>query len=168
MTYRRRYSQAADAAETGWASSLYAVASAITVLLVFVSAAIAETANPLGQPGTTWVRGILSGESLRLLDSGRYVRIPFCDVCRNTEISERGTWSSAAGRIRLQPDRSDQRPTVLLAQRDTLIEDERAALDNPGMAFVREDAGCDLFPGPDAASSVMRRGPADEPAPDDQ
>lgn len=154
MTYRRRYSQAADAAETGWASSLYAVASAITVLLVFVSAAVAETANPLNQPGTTWSRGMLSGESLRLLDSGRYVRIPFCDVCSNTEISERGAWSSNAGRIRLQPDRSDRRPTVLLAQDmcDTLVEVEHVALGNPSMAFVREDAGCDLFPGPEAES----------------
>jgi len=75
---------------------------AVLVMTLATLALLTLPRDPLRQPGVTWSWGFLSGYSVRLLDSGRYVLVDWCDVC----VPERtfGTWRETPGGFELQPD----------------------------------------------------------------
>ena len=80
-----------------------AVVAGISVVLLY-------PLDPWTQPGTTWKRGDLSGETIRLLDNGKYVSRVWCDICE-TQFSE-GTWTEQSNTITLSSKSPRKMPTT--------------------------------------------------------
>jgi hypothetical protein len=60
--------------------------------------------DPFDAPGQTWqIDFILAGDTLRLMDSGRYVSYHWCDICVPIEYKS-GTWSKTRDVVTLTPD----------------------------------------------------------------
>lgn len=90
---------------TIWCSIAVVVVVAMALTLV-----LTRPIDPIHQPGVSWTRGLLGGNTLRLLGSGRYVNVSWCDICEDERTY--GRWSRVAGGYRLQPD-SGRPPYVL-------------------------------------------------------
>ena len=60
--------------------------------------------NPFDLPGQTWdLSFIFGGDTLRLLDSGKYLHYHWCDIC-DPDDSEAGSWSTSGYAVTLVPD----------------------------------------------------------------
>jgi hypothetical protein len=79
------------------ASSIFAVS-----LVCFLACTLAIQAEPWRQPGETWSSGFLSDDTIRLLDSGEFLRASWCDICAPRYSS--GTWRQSGARLVLQGD----------------------------------------------------------------
>lgn len=117
----------------------------VMVLAVALTLVLSRPIDPIHQPGVSWTRGFLMGNTLRLLDSGRYVNVSWCDIC----VDERayGRWTRVAGGYRLQPD-SGRPPVVLNLMRYrgcTVLAAARVTSDSylPGY-YMRVDDKCDV------------------------
>lgn len=58
--------------------------------------------SPELSPGRTWTHGLLAGQDLRLLESGRYHARSWCDVCPPSR-GVRGRWRREGDVIVLEP-----------------------------------------------------------------
>jgi len=89
---------------------------AVLVLVVTTLLLIALPRDPFRQPGETWRFGFLSGYSVRLLESGRYVDSNWCDVC----LEERsfGTWRHTPEGYELFPDSGNPSWRLLRVERE--------------------------------------------------
>lgn len=72
--------------------------------------------DPFRQPGVSWSWGFLSGYTVRLLDSGRYVDSNWCDIC--PEERSFGTWHATADGYELVPDSGKPRWHLLRVRQD--------------------------------------------------
>lgn len=80
-----------------WFSMVAVLVPVLTTLFL-----LALPRDPFRQPGETWSFGLLSGYSVRLLESGRYVDSNWCDIC--PEKRSFGTWRATANGYELSPD----------------------------------------------------------------
>jgi len=88
--------------------SFIAAAAVLSIAVVCcVAWVLAIAAEPWRQPGETWSQGFLSGETIRVLDSGRYVKSSWCDICESEYSS--GTWHRDSSRIVLVSSSGSQR-----------------------------------------------------------
>ncbi|UJB19993.1 MULTISPECIES: hypothetical protein [Lysobacter] len=87
------------------ASKAFVFSLMATTLAVCIAAPVfVLQASPYMQPGQNWTGGLLMGEDLRLLDSGRYVSRPWCDICPRDTFSY-GSWRRSGDVIVLHADR---------------------------------------------------------------
>ncbi|MGH8079032.1 MAG: hypothetical protein ACREP7_00565 [Lysobacter sp.] len=87
-------------ASKGFAFSLMATTLAICIAAsIFVLHASSHMLQ-----GQTWTIGLLGGQNLRLLDSGRYTHQAWCDICPEEKIS-RGSWRRSGDLIVLTSDK---------------------------------------------------------------
>ncbi len=147
MSYRATYSSRKDRLELNAAVRLQVATILITVVLLAVCGVITEFAGLLRQPGTSWNRGLLTGTSLRLLDSGRYVWLPYCEFCHE-ETAIVGIWRKAGEKLLLSPEGALS-SSITLVQRvigtcDVLMEERHLAEGNPFSSFVREGDDCEF------------------------
>lgn len=117
----------------------------VVVLAMALTLVLTRPIDPIHQPGVSWTRGLLRGNTLRLLDSGRYVNVSWCDICEDERTY--GRWSRVAGGYRLQPD-SGRPPYVLQRLRYrgcTVLSKSPIA---PGTSYMqvytRVDDPCDI------------------------
>lgn len=86
--------------------------SVIAAVLLFAATALCiwhfENRDPFDEPGQTWrIDFILAGDTLRLLDSGKYVSYHWCDICLPTKYKF-GTWSKTEDVVTLTSDASSR------------------------------------------------------------
>jgi hypothetical protein len=75
----------------------------VATFLAAIAWYIAYSGEPLHQPGTTYSTGFFgSGTNLRLLDSGKFIRQNYCDICGTIVLQ--GSWETDAGNVVLTPD----------------------------------------------------------------
>lgn len=72
-------------------------AMASTLAICIAAPLFVLHASPFMQPGQDWRTGFLAGEDLRLLDSGRYLEQPWCDICPYDEV--KGNWRRSGNLI---------------------------------------------------------------------
>jgi hypothetical protein len=152
MSYRvarTTQSQLQKLPEMVYASCLQLNVLTVATFLALLCGTVVSSASLLNQPGTTWSRGLLSGETLRLLDSGAFVWIPFCEFCFD-EVATVGEWRSDQGQILLFTGSDASISFRTLEQRvigncNTLVEPRQDNDHNPFNAFVRESDSCSVW-----------------------
>jgi len=124
-----------------WFAIYTVVALALTAVLV-----LALPRDPFRQPGVSWSWGLLSGYTVRLLDSGRYVDSNWCDICQ--EKQSFGTWRATANGYELSPDSG--KPSWLLRRVErggcARLEGPPAKRGGPPVYFRREGDSCEGLP----------------------
>ena len=106
--------------------------------------------DPFNEPGQTWRNDtLLTWESIRLLDSGKYVAREWCDVCPVQVTS--GIWSKQDNVILLKQTEPDGRIRELLEVESAgcrllvhpkaIVQDGRV---NPLMSYLREGEPCEF------------------------
>jgi hypothetical protein len=96
------------------------LAIAVTLLVGAIALGIWHFKNrdPFDEPGQTWqIDFILAGDTLRLMDSGRYVSYHWCDICLPIEYKF-GIWSKTKDVVTLTPDSSSNKSRRYREQTD--------------------------------------------------
>jgi hypothetical protein len=125
-------------------AGVWFVVAAVVVLAATAALVLARPVDPFSQPGTSWKQGFLSGETIRLLESGRYVSARRCDVCQEQRSS--GTWRVVEDGYELIPDSGAQSVVLLrmlyLGCEILTPRDGSAYPGNPSQLYRRVDDRC--------------------------
>jgi len=123
-------------------ASWLAVFTVVLVALATVWLA-ALPRDPFRQPGVSWSWGFLSGYTVRLLDSGRYVDSNWCDICQ--EERSFGTWRATADGYELVPDSGKPRWQLLRIGQDgcARLIGPPARRGGPVVYFRRDGDACE-------------------------
>ena len=76
---------------------------AVVLCAIGIWIAVAAASDPWSKPGSTWSRGLLAGDRIRLLSGGRFVFEPWCDVCLENPRTL-GSWTRNGAILELKPD----------------------------------------------------------------
>ncbi len=131
---------------------LAVAAGSIAVVLcgIGIWIAVAAASDPWSRPGSTWSRGSLAGDKIRLLSNGRFVFEPWCDVCLGNPRTL-GSWTRNGAFLELKPDspiKSLGSQTLSVARYrgcDALVEGappSNARELNPLSTFLPEGQSC--------------------------
>lgn len=92
-------------------SAVWFTVAAVALLAAIAVLVLTRPLVPFDQPGTTWEwNAVTARDSVRLLDSGRYVKSAWCDICPPSR--SRGKWREITAGYELSPD-SGKSPVLL-------------------------------------------------------
>lgn len=92
-------------------SAVWFTVAAVVLLAAVTVLVLTRPLDPVEEPGMTWRQNALTmGNNIRLLDSGRYVRTVWCDICPLETFY--GKWREVPAGYELLPDSG--KPPVLL------------------------------------------------------